>query len=369
LLVGCRRLLPTVPSTLAVLALAIVVSTVFDLSSHGVAVVGKLPAAIPHLAWPDFGWRDVADLLAPAFGVILLSAEGLGVARSLATKDGYNIDSNRELVAIGGSNALAGLSQGFVQCGGASQTMAAANVGGKSQLASVIAAALTLLTGAFLYPLFKNLPEATLGAIIVVAVAGLFRVDELRRFARIRRSALLLSLVALFGVLVFNVLPGLIIATGLSLVVVVQRLSRPQLAILGHDPTSGAWARIEPHPELESITGALFARVDGPLFYANAVNAKERLVAAVAAASPRPAVVVLDLSPTSDLDVEGADVLSELLEELAKEGVELRLATVRTRVLAILRRSGLAERVRIESSLDEAARELSHSEAATTLRG
>jgi high affinity sulfate transporter 1 len=356
LLIACRRLLPGVPSTLAVLGLAIAVSTGFDLSSHGVAVVGKLPASFPHFAWPDFNRSDVVHLLAPAFGVILLSTEGLGVARSLATRDGYNIDANRELIAVGGSNALAGLSQGFVQAGGSSQTMAAQNVGGKSQLASVIAAALTLLTGAFLYPLFKNLPEATLGAIIIVAVSGLWRVDELRRYARIRQSALVFALIALFGVLAFNVLPGLIIAAGLSLVSVIQRLSRPQLRLLGRDPTTGAWERLESRQELAAEPGYLVARIAAPLFYANAVAVKEGLLAAARGAAPPVTVVVLDLSESSDLDVEAADVLSELHQTLANEHVELRLASVRERAHAILTRSGLAARIRIEPSLDEAAR-------------
>jgi sulfate permease, SulP family len=118
------------------------------------------------------------------------------------------------LVAFGGSNLLAGLSQGFVQLGGSSQTAAAARAGGKSQLASVVAAVLVVLTGIFLAGLFEDLPQATLGAIVVVAVASFVRIDELERFARLRTSALVLSLVAIVGVLVLGVLPGLIVLPG-----------------------------------------------------------------------------------------------------------------------------------------------------------
>ncbi len=139
----------------------------------------------------------------------------------------YAVNVNRDLVAFGGSNLLAGLSSGFVQSGGASQTMAAQRAGGRTPFTSLVAAALILLTGAFLAFLFEDLPQATLGAIVVVAIAGFFRVDELRRFARLRTSALVLALVALVGVLVFGVLPGLLLAAGISLGLVVQRLSRP----------------------------------------------------------------------------------------------------------------------------------------------
>jgi MFS superfamily sulfate permease-like transporter len=187
-----------------------VVSALLDLEGHGVDVVGELPDALPDPALPDVGWADLRDLLPAAFGVMVpATAEGVGVARGLATQEGYTINVNRELYGFGGANLLAGLTSGFVQSGGASQTAAAESAGGKTQLASIVAALLILLTGAALAPLFEDLPQATLAAIVIVAVAGFFRVDELRRFAAVRRSAILLALVALAGVLVLGVLPGL----------------------------------------------------------------------------------------------------------------------------------------------------------------
>jgi sulfate permease, SulP family len=154
-----------------------------------------------------------------------MSAEAIGVGRSLAVRHGYRLDANRELVALGASNFLAGISSGFVQSGGASQTVAAEQAGGTTQLSSLVAALLIVLTGAFLTGLFTDLPQATLGAIVIVAISSFFRVDELRRFARLRRSAIVLSLVALVGVLLFGVLPGLVIAAVLSLFLVICRSS------------------------------------------------------------------------------------------------------------------------------------------------
>jgi MFS superfamily sulfate permease-like transporter len=142
LLVGLKRLAPKVPGTLVVLALAIATSAALHLSAHGVDVIGKLPSALPHPSVPHVGAHDFADLLPAAFGAMLLSTEAVGVARALASQSHYSIDPNRELIALGGSNLLAGLSRGFVQSGGASQTAAADSAGGKSQLASIIAAAL-----------------------------------------------------------------------------------------------------------------------------------------------------------------------------------------------------------------------------------
>ena len=195
---------------------------------------------------------------------------------------------NRDLVALGSSNMLAGLSPGFVQSGGASQTMANERAGGKTQLATLVAAGLILLTGAFFTGLFKNLPEATLAAIVIVAISSFWKVGELRRLARIRRSAIVLALTALFGVLIAGVLPGLILAAVLSLVLVIQRLSRPTVGILARDAASGVWGNSHRHPGWKLTTETLVVRADGPLFYANATNTKEHIVDLVAQAEPRP---------------------------------------------------------------------------------
>ncbi len=140
-LVALRRLAPAVPGTLVVLALAVIAAALFDLADRGVSLVGDLPRALPDPAVPDVGWADAADLLPAALGVVVLSTEAVGVARALASRHGYDIDPSRELVAMGGSNLLAGLSSGFVQSGGASQTAAADTAGGRTPLTSLVAAA------------------------------------------------------------------------------------------------------------------------------------------------------------------------------------------------------------------------------------
>jgi SulP family sulfate permease len=352
LLIGLKRLAPKIPATLFVLALAIVVSALLDLASRGVEVVGDLPSALPNPSWPDITWSDMAKLLPAAFGVMIVCAEAIGVSRSIASSGGYSVDTNRDLVALGGANLLAGLSQGFVQSGGASQTMAAEEAGGRTQLVSIVAAGLILLTGAFLAPLFADLPQATLGAIVVVAIAGFLRVDELRRFAALRSSAVGIALLALIGVLVLGVLPGLIVAAGLSLAVVIKRISRPSVGVLARDPATGAWGRSDRHPEWVRQDGFVVARVDGPLFYANASSVKERLLVFARKTKPRPGVLVLDLSGSPDLDVETLDTLGELAQALSKIDIELRLASVRAPAQRLLHRAGITANV--EPTLDAA---------------
>jgi SulP family sulfate permease len=340
LLLG-RRVAPRIPSTLLVLVLGIGVSALLHLDDHGVAVVGDIPHALPDLAVPDVNADDIVKLITPALGVLIMSAEAVGVARQLAVKHGYRVDANRDLMALGAGNLAAGLSSGFVQSGGASQTAAADGAGGRSQLASIICAGLLLLTGAFLAPLFEHLPQTTLAAIVIVAIMGFYDVGELRRFATVRRSALLLASVALVGVLVLGVLQGLIVAAGLSLVYVVFRLSRPAVGALGRNPRSGAWGWRDRHPDWPAPAGTLVIRSDGPLFYPNVDSVRERVLEAVAAADRRPEVVVLDLSQSVDLDLQSVDGIGDLDRQLRAQGVELRLAAVRAPAAAMLQRAGV----------------------------
>jgi MFS superfamily sulfate permease-like transporter len=353
-LVLLRRLAPGLPGTLIVLAGAIVVSALLDLKSHGVDVVGDLPSALPDPELPDVGWADLGDLVPAALGVVIVSAEAIGVSRAIASADGYRVDVNRDLVAFGGSNLLAGLSSGFVQSGGASQTMAAERAGGRTQLLSLVAAGLVLVTGAFLAPLFEDLPQATLAAIVIVAIASFFRVDELRRYAGLYRLALVNALVALFGVLFLGVLPGLLVAVVLSLIQLMQRLARPPLARLARDPATGAWGSAERHPDWTKAPRTLVLGTEGPLFFANALTVKDRIVSALGGANGKPEAVVLDLSRNDEIDVGSLDMLKDLADALEREGVELRLANVHVQVLELLRRDGLADRVRIDPTLDVA---------------
>ncbi|MCI0632395.1 MAG: SulP family inorganic anion transporter [Actinobacteria bacterium] len=354
LLLGLKRFAPTAPGSLIVLALGIVVSALLGLADRGVAVVGELPRALPDPTWPSISWEDVLALLPAALGILIVCAEAIGVSRAIAATDGYAVDPNRDLAALGVSNLLAGVSGGFVQSGGASQTMAAERAGGKTQLGSLVAAGLILLTGAFLGFLFADLPEATLAAIVMVAISGFYRVDELRRFARVKPSALFLALLALFAVLVLGVLPGLLISAGVSLILVIQRLSRPSIGTLAREAETGAWGRADRHPGWERTPGFVVARVDGPVFYANVEVVRDALLEAVRGEDPPPRALVLDLAQTAEIDLAAVDALGELAATLEAAGVGLRLASVRVPVLEVLRRSGLDEKVTVAPTLDAA---------------
>lgn len=345
-LVVMKRLTPRLPAALVVVAAGIALTATLDLAERGVSVVGEVPSALPTPSLPEVGPDEIAGLLPAALGIVLLGyAESVSVARGFASEHRYDVRPNQELVALGASNALAGLFQGFVAAGGASQSAAADRAGAKTELFAVVAAALTIFTALVLAPLLRDLPDAVLGAIVLNAVFGFIRVGELRRFHRLSRFGLPLALAALVGVLVLGVLPGLLVAVALTIVLLLQRISRPHSAVLGGLPGGAGYGDIERHPEARTVPGLLVFRLDAPLFFANVQVLRGRVRALVSEASPPVRVVLLDTEATSGLDIEGVDALGELREELKQRGAEMWLARARAPVRDMLGRAGLAHSI------------------------
>jgi len=345
-LFGLKRFVPRAPAYLVVVALSTVAATVFNLTHHGVAVVGSIPSGLPHLALPSISTGSLTSLLPGALGLVLVGyAEHLGAVRKGAALHHYEIQPDQELVALGVSNVCAGLLTGFAVGGSLSKTTVNDEAGATSEISGITTAILVVITGLFLTPLFHNLPEATLGAIVIAAVWGLFEVGEMRRFYRLSREAFLLALTALLGELVFNVLPGLLLAVGLSFALLMYRASRPHLAVLGRFPGEHTYADLTLHPTNETIPGLIVARLDAQLFFANDALLRDRLRLLVHRAAPPPKAVLLDLEATMELDISSADTLAEIASELQAQQIALLLARVRDPVLAMLRRAGVATRV------------------------
>ena len=241
-----RRFAPRWPASLIVVILAIVAASLLDLSAHGVAVTGTVPSGLPSLRVPKVGIHDLGSLAFSSLGVALVCyVESIAVAKAMADQRGYAVDANRELVAVGVANLGAGLFQAFPVDGSFSRTASASDAGAQTQLSGVVAAVFVGLTLLFLTPLFKNLPAATLGAVVIVAVSGLFDLAGLRRAWQIRREDFVMGIIALVGVLALGVLEGLLIAVGVSLVALVYHATLPHRAVLGYLPDDRSFRDIE----------------------------------------------------------------------------------------------------------------------------
>ncbi len=270
-------------------------------------------------------------------------------ARAFAARHRYAIDANQELIALGAANLGAELMQGFTVDASLSNSASADAAGARSQVSSIVTAALIVVTLVAFAGLFRNLPTAVLGAIVIVAVVGLMDVDELKRFYRVRRTDFWLAMTALVGVVLSTVLTGLLLAGLLSLVIVLYRASQPDIAVLGKIPGQRAsYGDVARHPENERTPGLVIFRLDAPLYFFNVTVARQRMLDLVAGSDPPAKAVLLDLGSSVDLDIATLDALRELLTTWREAGVLVLFAQVRGPVRDVLRRTDLLDLIGAE---------------------
>jgi MFS superfamily sulfate permease-like transporter len=203
---------------------------------------------------------------------------------------------------------------------------------------------LILATALVLAPLFRNLPNAVLGAIVIAAVSGLMDVGEMRRYWAWRRTDAVIAIAAMVGVLLTNVLTGMLLAVLLSVLLVLYRASRPYIAALGRMPGYRAtFGDLTRHPDAEPVPGLVIIRLDAPLYYFNANVAKAQIVELVGARRPEPNGVLIDMAATADLDVTTTDMLLELVADMRARSIEVLLAQVKGTVRDRMRRTGLMD--------------------------
>jgi sulfate permease, SulP family len=342
-----RRVDRRIPGPLVALVVGIAAVVAFDLANQGVAVVGEVATLMPSIGLPEVGLGDLTYLLTGAAGIVFLAVgESLGAARSFSARHHYGIDGDQELVALGAANTASGLFGGFIVDASLSQSAAAEASGARTQLSSLLTSALVLATALFLAPLFRDLPTAVLGAVVIASVLSLIDVPELRRYWAWRRTDALLAAAALIGVATTDVLGGLVIAVLLSLLMLLLRASRPYLAVLGRLPAERAvYVDVERHPAATAVPGLLVLRLDAPLYFFNASVVRSEILALVDSEPTTPRVVVIDIGATGDLDVTATDMLAELLGELETRAAVLSLAQAKGKVRDQLRRTGLMDRI------------------------
>jgi high affinity sulfate transporter 1 len=370
LLLVIERYLKKVPAAIVAVVLATLLAGLLGLADHGLAVVGHVPGGLPGWQLTGVSLEDVYHLLPGALAVALVGyIESLAVAKAEATRLGGEIDANQEMVANGLANLGAGLLQGFVVNGSLSKSAAGETAGGKTQVVALVCAVLALATVLFLTGLFTYLPEATLGAIVIMALSKYYSLASLKRLYRVRRADFLLSASALVGVLLFGVLPGVVIGVVLSLALLILRESSPNSAVLGRRPGGDEFADLVTHPDYTLVPGLVIYRFDGPLVFPTAERFAREVRALVKAgtpaagaaaraarhetvppespAGPREPVraVILDLEATADMDTTAADQLTDLVTALRKSGVRVMLARLHGPVRDFMEKDGLVELV------------------------
>src|SRR5947208_1077699 len=251
----------------------------------------------------------------------------------------YGFDPNQELLGIASANVMAGLGHGFPVSGGMSQSLVNESGGARTPLSGFIAALLMLLIVLFVSGALRYLPQPVLAAIVLMAVTGLFKVTALKHFWRADREEFVVAIAALLGVLSSGLLRGVLIGAIISLVLLLHRASRPHVAFLGRIPGTRRFSDRARHPANEFIHGVLIFRPESGLMYFNMDHVRDRIVDRVRAEAIAPALVVLDLSAAPRVDLQSAQMLGSLADELSATGI---------RVQAVEARSSVRERLRSE---------------------
>ena len=337
---------PRAPAPLMIMAGGILVVSLFGLSEHGVQIVGVMQAGLPAASLPNVNFDDVLDLLPGAFAIVLfVLSEALGVGHTLGRKYGYDIDPNQELIALGVANVVVACLGGLVAGCSMSSTAVNDRAGAKSQVSSLVAAGMVLVTLVALMPLFHNLPQAVLGAIVVHAVARMMKVGELKRFYRFHPGEFGQAMLALVGVVTVGILPGLAIAIVLSLLRFIWGASHLSVSRLrpvpGRDHIYDSMGR---SPDPGPIEGLEILRLNGPLFFANALRFRNEVRGLLSRGVPLQAVL-LSLHANFGIDLSSTDTLLGLVAEAEKTNTEILFAELQDPVRQMFRRCGLLDRV------------------------
>ncbi len=343
-----------IPGPVAVVVVSVILSALFNFHGHGIAVVGDIPSNVPALALPSFTGAQPDQLILGAGAIFLVSfAAGIVTARSFGQRGGYPVDADREMVGFGAANIAAGLFSAFPVTASDSRTAINATIGGRSQLAGVVAALALLLIVLYLQPVLAILPIPALGAILIAAALSLIDIAALREIWRISRIEFVFAMIALFAPISLGVLNGVMIAVGATFAYLLHRMMYPRDALLGRVPGQDGFYKLHRRPDALSVPGLTIVLVQGDLLFFDADHVQARLHAISEAMAPGTRWLVLDASAITQIDSTAAAMLEEVRADLAERGVRLGLAELHAEVRGLLDRAGLIAAIGTEMIFDD----------------
>lgn len=330
------------PVALFVVVGGIAASFLFSMESRGVQLLGEVPQGLPVLGLPGIRWADLNLLLPLALACFLLGAvETAAIGRMFSARHGGRFRPNQEFLALAAANLAAGLGRGFPVSGGMSQSVVNEGGGARTPLSTALAAGLVLVVVLFFSHLLSALPQPVLAAVVLVAVAGLFKASELKHLWHASRYEFTVAVAAFLGVLTSGLLRGVMIGAVISLVQLLRRASRPHVAFLGRIPGTRRFSDRERHSGNELIPGVFIFRPESNLIYFNVDHVRDAIAGRVQAEPRPPSLVIIDLSAAPYVDLQSAHALAGLAEELTATGVRVQAVEARSAVRERLRKEGL----------------------------
>ncbi len=314
------------PAPLAAVVLGIVMVSAFGLDDRGVVVLGEVPSGLPGFSMPSFDGSAWAQLFPVALAISLVGfAESFAVAKAIQQRHkDYDLRPNQELIGLGAANLGAAFFQGYPVTGGFSRTAVNDQAGAKTGMASIISAALIVLTLLFLTGLFVNLPSAILAAVVLVAVSGLIDVKEPMNLWKKDRTDFAMLMTTFLATLTLGIEAGIIIGMVLSLITVIYRASRPHMAKMGRIPGTETFRNIERFDNLETDENRMVVRIDGALYFANTEYIRSTLQRWM---NDKPInELIFDFSTVPHIDSSAAHTLHNWIDEWHQQDINVKIS-------------------------------------------
>lgn len=341
LLMTGNRLLKGRPVALVIVVVSILLISVLPDIFSDLHLTGIIPAGLPEIARPSLRLSDVDGVLGLALGVFLMGyIETMAISRTLAEKNGYQVDPHQELLSLGAANLGAGFFSGYPVSGGVSQSTVNDKAGAKTPMALIVCSATLCVLLLFFTGLLRNLPEVILAVVVVDAVFGLIKIKELRRVYQLNQKEFWIAMLAVVAVLVFGILKGVLLTAIASLIVMIASISYPVVALLGRVPGSEQFSDLERHPDNQTWPACRIIRVQSSILYFNQQYVSEKIMD-IAAQSDETRLVVLDLSACPMMDVAGSGMLLKLQHALADRGMVFKIVNALADVRDLLRKQGM----------------------------
>jgi SulP family sulfate permease len=316
-----------VPGTIVVFALALVAGSFVDFPEMGVPVIGTVDTRLPSPVPPELSLTEVGRLVTGALGLaLLIFPEGVLLGRAVAARHHYDIQPDRELVALGMANLGAGMFHSFAVGASQSRTLLNSATGGRTQMVSLVAAVLLVGFMVFLASWIATLPTVAIAAILIFTGLTLIDVRGYLQLRRQHRRSAWVAMATSLGVVALGVLPGILVGVVLSLLHVLGQVARPHDALLGRLPGSPVWHDVGDEETAQTLPGLVVYRFYGPLLFANVRFFIERLEHLIARESHPVRQVILDARAIPDVDVTAAEELHALVARLHERGIRVSVA-------------------------------------------
>ncbi|XP_078180868.1 sulfate transporter 4.1, chloroplastic-like [Carex rostrata] len=331
---------------------AVVLGTLFVkiFRPFSISVVGDIPQGLPSFSIPR-GFEHAKSLISTAVlitGVAIL--ESVGIAKALAAKNGYELDSNQELFGLGVANICGAFFSAYPSTGSFSRSAVNHESGARSGLSGITMGVIMGCALLFLTPLFTDIPQCALAAIVISAVIGLVDYDEAIFLWKVDKKDFLLWVITSITTLFFGIEIGVLVGVGFSLAFVIYESANPHVAVLGRLPGTTIYRNILQYPEAYTYNGIVVVRIDAPIYFANTSYIKDRLREYELNASSdrgpdvgRIYFVILEMSPVTHVDSSAVQALKDLHQEYRDRGIQIAIANPNRQVHLLLSKSGLID--------------------------